>query len=167
MSTIRFSLAGIASKVFETETWLRMAVECFGFRKASQPACSGGKETKWELSLKQQQREAHSLCHHAIHKLIPMAGAYQLSMLDTVSQANSVYAPAEAEAIFQEGNRVLEEISNHISGILYNARKMREANRNANKLEDSHAKAVVYHNSVMPYIETLRSHINSLNAIMM
>ena len=167
MSTVRFSLAGIASKVFETETWLRMAAECFGARKASKLACADSKETKWELSLKQQQREAHSLCHHAIHKLIPMAGAYQLSMLDAVSQANSVYAPAEAEAISLEGNRVLEEISNHIFGILYNASKMREANRKANKLEDPHTKAVVYHNSVMPYIETLRSHINSLNAIVM
>ena len=153
MSTARFSLAVIASKVFETETWLKMVSECFGARSISKQVCSDSQETKWELALKQQQKEAHSLCHHAIHKLIPMAGAYQQSMLEAVSQASSIYAPDEGE------------ISNHISAILYNARKTREANRKANKMEDSHMKAVIYHNSVLPYIETLRFHIDSLNAI--
>lgn len=127
-----------------------MVSECFGARSISKQVCSDSQETKWELALKQQQKEAHSLCHHAIHKLIPMAGAYQQSMLEAVSQA---------------GNKVLDEISNHISAILYNARKTREANRKANKMEDSHMKAVIYHNSVLPYIETLRFHIDSLNAI--
>ena len=94
-----------------------------------------------------------------------MAGAYQQSMLEAVSQASSIYAPDEAEAICHAGNKVLDEISNHISAILYNARKTREANRKANKMEDSHMKAVIYHNAVLPYIETLRFHIDSLNAI--
>ena len=165
MSTARFSLAVIASKVFETETWLKMVSECFGARSISKQVCSDSQETKWELALKQQQKEAHSLCHHAIHKLIPMAGAYQQSMLEAVSQASSIYAPDEAEAICHAGNKVLDDISNHISAILYNARKTREANRKANKMEDSHMKAVIYHNSVLPYIETLRFHIDSLNAI--
>ena len=164
MSTARFSLAGFASKVFETETWLRVVSDCFGVRSAVK-SCSEGQETKWEIGLKRQQQEAHSLCHHAIHKLIPMAGVYQMSMLEAVSQANSVYAPAEAEIIFHEGNKAVEEISGHVTGILYNAGKLREANREANKMQDVHTKAIMYHNSVMPYIDTLRFHIDKLNNI--
>lgn len=165
MATVRFSLTGIAAKVFETETWLRIASECFGSRKVSK-SISDEKETKWEVSLKKQQEEAHSLCHHAIHKLIPMAGAYQQKMLDTVSQASTVYMPEEAEAIYWEGSKMMEEMNGHISGILYNARKMREASRATNKMEDMHMKAVMYHNSVMPYLDTLRFHIDRLKEIM-
>lgn len=166
MSTARFSLTGFASRVFETATWLGVVSERFGTHSAAKASRQESLEAKWEISLKQQQKEAHSLCHHAIHTLIPMAGTYELSMLDTVSQAGSVYAPDEAEAIYQEGNRLVEEISGHISGILYNARKMREASRAANKMDDMHVKAVMYHNSVMPYIDTLRFHIDRLKDIM-
>lgn len=162
MSTARFSLAGVASKVFETETWLRVVSDCFGIRSAVK-SCSEGQETNWEVQLKRQQQEARSLCHHAIHKLIPKAGACQMSMLDALSQAGSVYAPEEAEMIFSEGNKAVEEINGHVSGILYNARKMRDANREADKMEDVHTKAIMYHHSVMPYLDTLRFHMDKLN----
>ena len=165
MATVRFSLTGIATKVFETETWLRIASECFGSHSVSK-SLSEEKETKWEISLKKQQEEAHSLCHHAIHKLIPMAGVYQQNMLDVVSQASTVYMPEEAEAIYCEDSKIMEEINGHISGILYNAHKMREASRATSKMEDMHMKAIMYHNSVMPYLDTLRFHIDRLKNIM-
>lgn len=142
-----------------------MVSECFGTRSAVNSNCKESLETKWELTLKEQQNEAHSLCHHAIHKLIPMAGAYQQSMLNAVSQASTIYAPEEAEAISHEGNKRIEEVSSHISAILFNARKMRDANRDVKNMEDSHVKAIMYHNSVMPYIETLRFHTNRLNEL--
>lgn len=166
MSTVRFSLAGMASKVFEAETWLKMMSECFGTRAVVKSnRLEGLNETNWELTLKKQQSEAHTLCHHAIHRLIPIAGAFQLTTLEAVSQAG-VYAPEEAELIYQEGSRTVEEINGHISGILYNARKMREAGRQVNKMDDTHLKAVMYHNTVMPYIDTLRFHIDRLKEIM-
>lgn len=167
MTTARFNLAGFASRVFEAETWMKMMSECFGTRASVNTSRMDSiNETNWELTLKRQQSETRSLCHHAIHKLIPMAGAYQMNLLDAVSQAHTVYAPADAEEVFNEGNRKVEEISGHVSGILYNARKMREASRQTNKVEDTHMKAVMYHNSVMPYIDTLRFHIDRLKEIM-
>lgn len=167
MSTVRFSLAGFASRMFEAETWVKMMSECFGARTlVSANRMEGMNETKWEATLMRQQNEARSLCHQAIHKLIPMAGTYQSSLLDAVTQASFVYAPEEAEAISYEGNKAMEEISGHISGILINARKMREASRRANKMGDVHVKAVMYHNSVMPYMDTLRFHIDRLKEIM-
>ena len=165
MSTVRFRLVGIAAKVFETETWLKMVSECFGTRSVVKENCSDEQETKWETTLKRQQQEAHSLCHQVIHQLIPQAGACQMAMLDAISQASTVYAPDEAEIIFYEGNKMMEEISGHIAGILYNTRKVREANRNTGKMKDAHLKAVMYHNSVMPYLDTLRFHIDRLNEI--
>lgn len=167
MATVRFSLVEVALRALETETWLRMVSECFGIRmSAKSKRLEGMAETKWEVTLKQQQDEVKPLYHHAIHKLIPMAGTHLITLLDSVSQAGTIYAPEEAEAVYSEGNKMIEEINGHISGILYNASKMREANRQINKMEDAHMKAVMYHNSVMPYMDTLRFHTNRLNQIM-
>lgn len=143
-----------------------MVSDRFGAHSIAKTSRMEGLEAKWEHIFKQQQNEAHTLCHHAIHNLIPMAGAYELSMLDAVSQASSIYAPDQVEAIYQEGNKKVEDIAGHISGILYNARKMREASRETNKTQDMHMKAVMYHNSVMPYIDTLRFHIDRLKEMM-
>ena len=85
---------------------------------------------------------------------------------DSVAQAYTVYAPEEAESIFNRGNQAIEDIKGHVSGIRYNACKMREANRKVSELEDMHAKAVMYHNSVKPYMDTLRFHIDQLKHIL-
>ena len=108
----------------------------------------------------------HSLCHLAIHQLLPIAGSYQQALLDDVAQAYTVYAPEEAESIFNRGNQAIEDIKGHVSGIRYNACKMREANRKVSELEDMHAKAIMYHNSVKPYMDTLRFHIAQLKHIL-
>ena len=153
MSTVRFSQVTFATKSWVAEAWEKMVVELFSGRvvaevKQLDEVC----ESKWEVELKKLQNEVHSLCHHAIHQLLPIAGSYQ--------QAE------EAESIFNRGNQAIEDIKGHVSGIRYNACKMREANRKVSELEDMHAKAVMYHNSVKPYMDTLRFHIDQLKHIL-
>lgn len=167
MSTVRFSQVTFATKSWVAEAWEKMVVELFSGRvvaevKQLDEVC----ESKWEVELKKLQNEVHSLCHHAIHKLLPIAGSYQQALLDDVAQAYTVYAPEEAESIFNRGNQAIEDIKGHVSGIRYNACKMREANRKVSELEDMHAKAIMYHNSVKPYMDTLRFHIDQLKHIL-
>ncbi len=97
----------------------------------------------------------------------PIAGSYQQALLDDVAQAYTVYAPEEAGVYLQPGkpsDRGYQK--GHVSGIRYNACKMREANRKVSELEDMHAKAIMYHNSVKPYMDTLRFHIDQLKHIL-
>ena len=153
MSTVRFSQVTFATKSWVAEAWEKMVVELFSGRvvaevKQLDEVC----ESKWEVELKKLQNEVHSLCHHAL--------------LDDVAQAYTVYAPEEAESIFNRGNQAIEDIKGHVSGIRYNACKMREANRKVSELEDMHAKAIMYHNSVKPYMDTLRFHIDQLKHIL-
>ena len=148
MSTVRFSQVTFATKSWVAEAWEKMVVELFSGRVVA------------------EVNEVHSLCHHAIHQLLPIAGSYQQALLDDVAQAYTVYAPEEAESIFNRGNQAIEDIKGHVSGIRYNACKMREANRKVSELEDMHAKAVMYHNSVKPYMDTLRFHIDQLKHIL-
>lgn len=167
MSTVRFSLVAFASKSWVAEAWSKVVAELFGSRVVTEMSrVEGVCETKWEAELKRLQREVHTLCHHAVHQLIPMAGTYQQYVLNRVIDAYTVYAPEEAERIFTEGNKRIENIKGHILGIRYNAHKMREANRRVEALEDMHAKAVMYHHSVLPYMDTLKFHIEQLKAIL-
>ncbi len=153
MSTVRFSQVTFATKSWVAEAWEKMVVELFSGRVVAE--------------VKQLDEVCdHSLCHHAIHQLLPIAGSYQQALLDDVAQAYTVYAPEEAESIFNRGNQAIEDIKGHVSGIRYNACKMREANRKVSELEDMHAKAVMYHNSVKPYMDTLRFHIDQLKHIL-
>ena len=164
MSTVRFSLVTIATKSVVAEVWEKVMSGIFSSRVESYK--DGLSESKWETELRKLQEEVHSLCHYAIHQLLPMAGVYQQSLLDNSLQAYSVYAPEEAEKVFNEGNRVIENIKGHVSGIRYNACEMRKANRKLNELEDMHAKAIMYHNTVKPYMNTLCYHMEQLKAIL-
>lgn len=167
MSTVRFSQVTYATKSWVAVVWEKMVVEMFSGRilaeaRQMDEVC----ESKWESELRKLQDEVHSLCHHAIHQLIPMAGAYQQTLLDDVSQAYTVYAPEMAESVSASGNQAIEDIKGHVAGIRYNASKMRQANRKVSELEDMHAKAVMYHHSVRPYMDTLHFHMDQLKRIL-
>ena len=76
MSTVRFSQVTFATKSWVAEAWEKMVVELFSGRvvaevKQLDEVC----ESKWEVELKKLQNEVHSLCHHAIHQLLPIAGS--------------------------------------------------------------------------------------------
>lgn len=88
MSTVRFSQVTFATKSWVAEAWEKMVVELFSGRvvaevKQLDEVC----ESKWEVELKKLQNEVHSLCHHAIHQLLPIAGSYQQALLDDVAQS--------------------------------------------------------------------------------
>ena len=101
MSTVRFSQVTFATKSWVAEAWEKMVVELFsGCVVAEVKQLDEVCESKWEVELKKLQNEVHSLCHHAIHQLLPIAGSYQQALLDDVAQAYTVYAPEEAESIF-------------------------------------------------------------------
>lgn len=167
MSTVRFYSVAVASKSWVAEAWAKIVEDLFGNNEVVMTTVRAEKrETKWEAELIRLQKEVYFLCHQALHQLIPMAGTYQQHLLNLVQDAQTVYAPEEAESVFEEGNRAIENIKGHILGIRYNANKMREANYRVEALQDMHAKAVLYHHSVQPYMDTLKYHIEQLKAIL-
>lgn len=167
MSTVRFNLAAVASKSWVSEAWAKIVEDLFGNSEVMTTAVRAEKrETRWEAELIRLQKEVYFLCHHALHQLIPSAGIYQQHLLSLVQDAQTVYEPETAQKVFEEGNRTIENIKGHILGIRYNANKMREANNRVEALQDVHAKAVLYHHSVQPYMDTLNYHIEQLKAIL-
>ena len=98
MSTVRFSQVTFATKSWVAEAWEKMVVELFSGRvvaevKQLDEVC----ESKWEVELKKLQNEVHSLCHHAIHQLLPIAGSYQQALLDTLRKKQSLSSTGETK----------------------------------------------------------------------
>lgn len=122
MVTMRFSLAGVASREAETGSWIRTIVDCLGIRMFSKmnPSVSTN-SVGWDTT---KQKEIQDLHHYAVRNLIPKAGVYQMELLESLAQSASIYSPEEVESLYNETSKKIEEISSHISGVLVSAREL-------------------------------------------
>ncbi|GGJ85675.1 hypothetical protein [Parabacteroides faecis] len=122
MVTMRFSLAGVASREAETGSWIRTIVDCLGIRMFSKidPSVSTS-SVGWDTT---KQKEIQDLHHYAVRNLIPKAGVYQMELLESLAQSASIYSPEEVESLYNETSKKIEEISSHISGVLVSAREL-------------------------------------------
>ena len=147
MATMRFSLAGGASREVETGSWVRTIAECLGIRMFSKMGSSVSmNNVGWDTT---KQKEIQDLHHYAISSLIPKAGAYQMKLLESLAQSASIYSPEELEALYNETNKQIEEISSHISGVLVSARELcKSGHQNWES------------------VQSLRYHINRLSSIL-
>lgn len=146
MTTMRFSLAGVTSREVETGSWIRTIVDCLGIRMFSKMSSSvNTNNVGWDTT---KQKEIQDLHHYAISNLIPRAGVYQMKLLESLAQSASIYSPEEAETLYTETNKKIEEISSHISGVLVSARELcKSGHQNWES------------------VQSLRYHMNRLNGI--
>lgn len=122
MTTMRFSLAGVASKEVETGSWIRTIADCLGIHMFSKVSSSvSTSNVGWDTT---KQKEIQDLHHYAVRDLIPKAGVYQMKLLESLAQSASIYSPEEVESLYNETNKKIEEISSHISGVLVSAREL-------------------------------------------
>jgi glutamine synthetase len=103
-------------------------------------------EVKWETYTKKIQIEARVLGDLSMNHIIPVATQYQ-SMLS------------------REDAALIEEIATHISAIKTNVDNMVDARKSANRLEDAREKAIAYHDTVEPFLDIIRYHIDKLELI--
>ena len=117
MVTMRFSLAGVASREAETGSWIRTIVDCLGIRMFSKidPSVSTS-SVGWDTT---KQKEIQDLHHYAVRNLIP-----KMELLESLAQSASIYSPEEVESLYNETSKKIEEISSHISGVLVSAREL-------------------------------------------
>ena len=146
MATMRFSLAGVVSRETETGSWVRIIADCLGIRMFSKMDSSESmNNVGWDTT---KQKEIQDLHHYAISNLIPRAGVYQMKLLESLAQSVSIYSPEEAETLYNETNKKIEEISSHISGVLVSARELcKSGHQNWES------------------VQSLRYHMNRLNGI--
>jgi glutamine synthetase len=122
-------------------------------------------EVKWDTYTKKIQIEARVLGDLAVSSVIPVATKYQSILLDNVAKAETVFGKEKALKLSEKTLQTVEKISEHVSVLENTVEAMVEARKVANKIENEKDKAVAYHDSVLPYFETIRYHADKLELL--
>ena len=122
-------------------------------------------EVKWETYTKKIQIEARVLGDLSINHIIPVATHYQSQLLSNVEDMRTVFPTEKADTLSARNLKLIEEIATRTAAIETGVEELVEARKVANKIEDEHAKAIAYHDTIAPMIDTIRYQIDKLELI--
>lgn len=122
-------------------------------------------EVKWETYTKKIQIEARVLGDLSMNHIIPVATQYQTALLDNVYKLRAIFENEKAKTLNEHDIALIEDIATHIAGIKSNVDAMIEARKVANIIESEREKAIAYHDTVLPFFDIIRYHIDKLELI--
>ncbi len=111
------------------------------------------------------QIEARVLGDLALNHIVPTAIRYQTSLLENVKRMQELFSEEEFNELAGARREVIKEISGHISTIKAKVRKMIDARKRCNVIENAEEKAFAYDKEVRPYLDDIRYHIDKLEMI--
>ncbi len=119
-------------------------------------------EVKWEMYTKKIQIEARVLGDLAINHVVPVAIRYQSVLTDNVFKLKTLFPNEKGDKLAAMDLDTIERISTHMATIMEEVKKMVNARKAANKIEDEREKAIAYHDNVLPCMDIIRYHIDKL-----
>ena len=119
-------------------------------------------EVKWEIYIKKVQIEARVLGDLSLNHIIPVAVRYQSLLLDNITKLKEAFVGEEYDEMSAEPRRLIRKISGHICAVTKKVDEMVEARKKANRIADMREKAIAYHDTVAPYLDEIRDHIDDL-----
>ena len=119
-------------------------------------------EVKWEIYIKKVQIEARVLGDLSLNHIIPVVIRYQTVLLENLLRLKETFGAEEYEGMAEEPRRLIRKISGHITAVTKKVDEMVEARKKANRIADMREKAIAYHDTVAPYLEEIRYHIDEL-----
>jgi glutamine synthetase len=123
-------------------------------------------EVKWETYTKKIQIESRVLGDLSLNHIIPVAIQYQSVLLKNISRLKEIYLDSEKfQELAKEQLRLVEKISYHVNSINAKAHQMKDTRKTANAIESEREKAIVYHDEVAPFFDSIRYHIDKLELI--
>ena len=128
----------------------------------SQKELEARNEVKWEIYIKKVQIEARVLGDLSLNHIIPVVIRYQTILLENVTRLKDVFSEEEYETLSAEPRRLIRKISAHIAAVTTKVDEMVEARKKANRITDMREKAITYHDTVAPYLDEIRDHIDDL-----
>lgn len=120
---------------------------------------------EYEKFIMKVQIEARVLGDLAINHIVPTAVQYQTRLLNNVTSLKDVFSADEFEGLAKSRKELIREIGGHIDAIKAKVHEMVEARKVANVIEDTVEKAKVYDQTVRPYLDDIRYHIDKLELI--
>ncbi len=122
-------------------------------------------EIKQETYTKKVQIEARIFGDLCLNHILPVATHYQSRLADNVSKLQHVFSAEEAQQMNANNIQLIRSIAMHTRFITENVERMIEARRVANRIQSEREKAIAYHDTVAPYLETIRKHVDELELI--
>ena len=119
-------------------------------------------EVKWETYTKKVQIESRVLGDLAINHIIPVATRYQSVLVDNLVKLKTLFPVAKASELTSGDLGTIEKMSHHMSLTKEEFERMTEARKAANRITDEREKAIAYHDTVIPAMEKIRTHIDKL-----
>ncbi len=119
-------------------------------------------EVKWEMYTKKIQIEARVLGDLALNHIIPVATRHQSMLVDNVVKLRSLFPEVKANRLAAHDLTTIESIAEHMAVIKGETDAMVEARKVANRIHSERERAIAYHDTVLPRMDSIRYHIDKL-----
>ena len=99
----------------------------------------------------------------SLNHIIPVAVHYQSLLLDNIAKLKQTFGEEpDFGDMTEEPRRLVRKIAAHICAVTKKVDEMVEARKRANRLTDMRERAIAYHDTVAPYLDEIRDHIDDL-----
>jgi glutamine synthetase len=122
-------------------------------------------EIRLEYYTKKIQIESRVLGDLATNHIIPIAIKYQNTLIENVKGLKQVLDLKTYGKLSQNQMETITEISEHVSWIKTFVNEMIEARKVANRLTHSEEKAFAYCDTIKPYFDKIREHVDKLELL--
>jgi len=122
-------------------------------------------EVKWNTYSGKLQIESRVLGDLARNHIVPAANRYQSILLDNIIKIKQVYPKDIAERLVEQDSNLVCRIADHLSAIMSGVDQMTAERLEVNKIVSESEKAIAYHDRIMPYMETIRQHVDQLEMV--
>ena len=119
-------------------------------------------EVELEKYTMKVQIESRVLGDLALNHIVPTAVSYQNRLLENLRGLKEIFSPEEYEVMSADRKDLVRDISRRVTAIKMQVAEMTEARRVANHKDNFKEKAYAYEETVRPYLESIREHIDHL-----
>ena len=148
-------------KAYNSESSVAMFEQVGVMNRAELYARTG---IKWEIYVKKIQIEARVFGDLAINHIIPVATLYQSRLADNVFKMSQILGP-EGVSLSSSNIDLIRRIAADVREIEIGVEEMIECRKVANRCTDLYERAVLYHDTVVPKLEKIRTFIDRLEEV--
>ncbi|WRQ33620.1 glutamine synthetase III [Bacteroidales bacterium MB20-C3-3] len=118
-----------------------------------------------EIYIKKLQIEARVIGDLTVNHIIPTAIKFQNTLIDNVRGIKDLFGPEEYKVMSERQLVAIRKISGYIQQLREDFHYLVEARKEANKIESYPERAMIYSNTVLPYMESIRKIVDKLEMV--
>lgn len=123
-------------------------------------------EINWNIYSKKIEIEARVLADLTANHILPVSTRYQNILLDNVSKMKDIFTDkGEFDQVASGEISMIKDIARHTSEARAQAVRMEEECDRIDAIECERERAIQYHDVVVPYLESIREHVDALEMI--